>query len=78
MQFLYESGGGTGNIFYIRDLKNSNSQFTKVVPNMDLSLIHISKLPVTEAFSAMQSVVYQSNSTRNTESSLTEYSSRCV
>lgn len=24
VQFLYESGGGTGNIFYIRDLKNSN------------------------------------------------------
>lgn len=35
VQFLYESGGGTGNIFYIRNLKNCNSQFTKVVPNMD-------------------------------------------
>ena len=33
------------------------------------------KLPVTEAFSAMQSIVYQSNSTRIAESSLTEYSS---
>ena len=33
------------------------------------------KVPVTEAFSAMQSIVYQSNSTRIAESSLTEYSS---
>ena len=35
IQFLYESGGGTGNILYIRDLGHENSQFVKLVPNMD-------------------------------------------
>ena len=35
VQYLYESGGGSGNVLYIRDLKQPNSQFIKVVPNMD-------------------------------------------
>lgn len=35
VQFLYESGGGSGNILYLRDLSQPNSQFIQVVSNMD-------------------------------------------
>lgn len=35
VQFLYESGGGSGNVLYLRDLRQKDAQFVKVAANMD-------------------------------------------
>lgn len=36
MMFLYESGAGSGNIVYVRDLRQPNSQFIQMTSNLDL------------------------------------------
>ena len=36
MMFLHESGAGSGNIVYVRDLRQPNSQFIQMTSNLDL------------------------------------------
>ena len=36
MMFLYESGAGSGNCVYVRDLRKPNSQFIQMTSNLDL------------------------------------------
>lgn len=36
VMFLYESGGGSGNNLFIRDLRRPNQQFTQLTDNMEL------------------------------------------
>lgn len=36
MMFLYESGAGSGNNIYVRNLKQANSQFIQMTSNLDL------------------------------------------